>query len=422
MPILIKNCIAVDCNGISKKNISIIDGQISKEQDKSDYVIDANGMIATPGFANCHTHIAMSVFRNYADDMLLKEWLEKKIWPLESKLTKEVVKISALVSCIEMLKCGTTVINEMYGFSTEIAESVAKAGMRGVIGYGMIDLWQEKKRNQELNKAEKIRKAIQKQKLLSFAYCPHAIYTCSDQLIAESARRAKKNNCILHIHASETRQEVFECIKKTGKKPIEHLHSLGALWKKTVLAHCGWISLKEIMLVSRSRASVVHCPVSNMKLANGDVAPIAEMLKSRVNVCLGTDGPASNNSQDIIETAKLASIAQKNYLWNPKIMTAKETFICITRNGYKALGLNGGTLRNGALGDVVLIDWKKANTMPYYDPYAMIAYSLKPENINSVIIGGRPVMQERTLTFVDEQKVLEKFEKTAQEFVEKASD
>ncbi|MEM4367549.1 MAG: amidohydrolase [Candidatus Anstonellales archaeon] len=430
MRIYIKNGLCVDAEKIVRKDLLLENenehgiGIIRENEiDKTDLVIDADNKIIFPGFVNSHTHIAMSVFRNYADDMLLHEWLEKKIWPLESKLDKEIIYHASLVSIIEMLRSGTTLFNDMYGFCDSIADAVKKIGIRAIIGYGMIDNFDEDKRLKELRQAENYRNYISemKNKLIDFSYCPHAIYTCSKELILEAKKLATLNNSFFHMHASETRKEVLDSKKKYGKTPIEILNELKVLDKKTLLAHCCFVTLKEIKLLSQSNVNVSHCIISNMKLANGEIAPIHEMDSNNVNITLGTDGPASNNSLNIIETAKIASIAQKNFKWNAEIVNAKKTFDFLTVNGYKAFNKKGGLLKNGYLADLIIVDYKKANTLPFANPYAMAIYSMNIDNIESVIVNGNLIIYDDYFVNIDEQKELESFNKKALDFIQKNS-
>ncbi|MCX8167206.1 MAG: amidohydrolase [Candidatus Micrarchaeota archaeon] len=427
MPLIyIKNGLCVDSEKIAKINF-LVDSETGKiienQVDKTDYVINAENKLIFPGFVNTHTHIAMSVFRNYADDLLLHDWLQNKIWPLEKKLTYETVYHSSIASIVEMARCGTTMFNDMYGFCDAIAEATKKTGLRAIIGYGMIDSFEEEKREKELKQAEKYRKYIQdlnktEDDLINFAYCPHAVYTCSPELIKEAKVLAKKNNSFFHMHASETRKEVFECKKKYGKTPIELLHDLGVLDNRTLLAHCCFITLKEIKLLQQNNASVAHCVISNMKLANGEVAPVHEMLVNNVNITLGTDGPASNNSLNIIETAKMASIVQKNYKWSANILLAKEVFDFLTINAYKAFGKKGGLIKNNYLADIIIVDYKKANTLPLNNPYSTAIYSMNPTNIETVIVNGKLIMNEHKFVNIDEHYELEKFNNIATKFLE----
>ncbi len=405
-PILIKNGVLLDCFGLRKGTLLVAEGRIADGSDKTGIVIDATRKLVLPGFANCHTHVAMSVFRNYADDMLLQEWLTRKIWPLEAKLTPEVVEYASLLSCIEMLRCGTTLFNDMYFHCEAIANAVRKTGIRAVIGYGMADFFDEDKMIKELKTAERYARMFSEEGNISFAVCPHAIYTCSGELIKKAYEFAKEQKLIFHMHVSETRREVFECIEKHSKRPFEYLSGLGVL-KKGVFAHASWVSLKEIDLLKTSEANVVHCPVSNMKLASGELSPVVDMLEKGVNVGFGTDGPASNNTLNILETAKFGAILQKNQRWNPRVMDARSVFAMLTSSGYSILGLKGGTLEKGMLADIVLVDLQRPELIPFANPYSMIVYSNVSPCVDGVIVNGKLLMEDKRFLIFDEQDFLE---------------
>ncbi len=220
-----------------------------------------------------------------------------------------------------------------------------------------------------------------------------------------------------HIHASETRKELFGILKEKGKRPFEYLDGLGVLDRKTVLSHAVYVSKREIALAGKAKANISHCPVSNLKLAGGGVSPVSEFALAGANVTLGTDGAASNNSLNIIETMKIAALLQKNFYWDPLAVSTQQVFDFATVNGAKALGINAGAIEGGKLADVVLADLRKPNMAPYHDHIANLVYAMNPSNISDVIANGEFVMREGKITVFDEEKAIEMADESAKDLI-----
>ncbi|MEM4348034.1 MAG: amidohydrolase [Candidatus Anstonellaceae archaeon] len=377
--------------------------------------IDASSKLALPGFVNSHTHCPMTLLRGFAEDMRLEEWLEK-VRKKEQNFSPAQVYAGALVACIEMLKSGTTCFSDMYFHMDEVAKAVLNCGIRAVLAYGMVDLGDHSVAKSELQKAEAFiskwnGKANGK---IKCAVAPHSIYLCSAELLKESNRLSQKYNLPLHIHLSETRKEVFDCLKATGKRPVFYLNSLRILSKRLIAAHCCWLSKEEVRVLAKSKCSAALCPVSNMKLAGGGVAPLPEMQEFGMNVCLGTDGAASNNSLSMFDTMKVLGLIQKNARWDASI--AKHDFIlnAATHFGSNALSINAGKIKQGFLADIVLIDLKATNLLPWQNHTANLIYSAHPGNVTDVIVDGRQVVCEGKLLTFDEEKAKEIFLKQVQ--------
>ncbi len=414
--ILIKNAtvFANSADGMPEKtNVLCEDGKISKVGSgisaKAEHKIDASGKILMPGFANCHTHVAMNILRGYCDDMTLDNWLTKKIWPAEAKMTKKTVYAGTALANLEMIRGGTTFFNDMYFQMDSVLKATEKSGMRAVRGYGMIDLGDAAKREKELEIGRKFAKSViaAKNPLISASMAPHSPYTCSKELLQESFKTSEDLKLPYHIHLSETRKEVFDVLKQTGKRPVEYLDSIGVLGKNIVAAHCVWLTLREIELMGKKGANAILNPGSNLKLASGGVPPVPEMMKSKLGICLGTDGAASNNSLSMFEAAKYIALLVKNSRWDASILTAKEAFDFATEGGYKAFGLNGGVIQEGALADIILLDAKAANLNPQANLYSAVVYAGHAGNVTDSIIGGKPVMLDGKVLTLDEDKTIE---------------
>jgi 5-methylthioadenosine/S-adenosylhomocysteine deaminase len=367
-----------------------------------------------PGLINTHTHAAMVYFRGLADDLPLKEWLEKHIWPAEARwLSPDFVRDASELACLELIKAGVTAFNDMYFFSDETAEVAKTFGMRATIGLGILDFPTPGGKNPDdyLKKAEDFIVRWKDSNLIKPAVAPHAIYTCSQNTLLRAMDLARKYKIPVHIHLSETEWEVKEAIKNYNKRPVEYLHSIGFLDSSVVAAHCVWLDNNEIDLVAQKGVYVSHCPESNLKLASG-IAPVSEMLKKGVKVTFGTDGAASNNDLDVLSEVSLAARLHKAASSDPTVLDAKTALKGATLWAAEAIGLGGiiGSIEKGKRADIIICDLDKPHLTPLYDIYSHIVYAMKSSDVETVMIDGRIVMNERTLKTVDEKEVLKKAE------------
>jgi 5-methylthioadenosine/S-adenosylhomocysteine deaminase len=390
--ILIKNVI------LNKQKVDIlIEGnqisRIGKNLNlKAKEKIDGKGEKAViPGLINCHTHSAMILFRGLAEDLPLKDWLEKEIWPREQKLTEDDVYWGTKLAILEMIKSGTTTFNEMYWFEEAQIEAVKEMGMRAVIGLVMLDFLSMGSKE----KIEKLTKRLTTKRLttIQFTIAPHAIYTVSKENLIWAKNFAKKHNLLIHMHLSETEREVKDCLKKYKMRPVEFLEKIGFLNKNCVFAHCVWLNDKEIEILEKRGWSLVYNPTSNMKLASG-IFPWAKIKERKINVCLGTDGPASNNSLNLFSEMKMGALLQKIENKDPTIISAREIFDMATKNGARALKINAGEIKVGKLADLVLIDLNKLEMFPNHDLISNLVYSDPKRCVSEVICNGKILMRE----------------------------
>ena len=425
MDILIKDALILTQNKnreIMRGDILIEDGKISKVAKSirggAEEKIDASGKLAFPGLVNVHTHVPMSLFRGYAEGMHLQEWLEKKIWPAEAKLKPQHIRAGSMLSILEMVRSGTTCFNEMYiAHMDEVCKAVLEAGMRASVGFCLFDLVKKTEPKEELKKGTSLAENwAGKSPLLKISMAPHAPYTCSGELIKLAKNYAKKKNIGFHMHVSETRKEVFDSLQQKGKRPIEYLHSLGVLDDDTVLAHGSWATKRESLLVGSSGATICHNPVANLKLATGGICPLYEYLEAGANIALGSDGTASNNSHNMVETMKFAHLVQSHLYWDPLRISIQNVWDFATINGAKALGFNCGSIEAGKEADIVLADLRTPNLSPLHDARNLL-FSFHPGNISDVLIAGKPILREGKFTELDEQKIIEESQKQAENLV-----
>ncbi len=377
------------CALLKGRDILIEGNRISKigrdlKDENDDETINGHGKLAIPGLVNSHTHLAMTLFRGYADDMALMPWLTEKIWPMEARLTSEDIRWGVKLGCLEMIRFGITCYNDMYYFMNETAAATKEMGLRAFLSGVLFDARPELK-----VEAESFLKDWSGDDLIHPAVGPHAIYTCSEETLLRASDLAEKYDAMLHTHLSETKGEVEESIKKHGQSPVEYLDALGLLSNRLVAAHCVWLSEKDITLLARRGVNVAHCPVSNLKLAAG-IAPVVSLLKAGANVCLGADGASSNNNLSLFEEMKTMAIVQKTACRRPDVMLAEEVWQIATENAYKAFGLDLG-LREGALADLSLIDLKKPWFTPETSIISHLIYSMAG-GVDTTIVNGRALM------------------------------
>ena len=376
-------------------------------------MIDAHGKLVLPGFINGHVHVPMTLFRGLHDDVTLHDWLYKYIFPAEAKnVNEEFVRWGTRLAAAEQIRAGVTTFADMYYFEDAVAEETKAAGMRGILGETFIDFpAPDNKTNAAmLAYTEKFLKKWQGDPLIQAAPAPHSIYTCSKKTIQDAAALAKKYHAPLLLHVAEMKKEWEDSEKANGMSPVQYLEKIGVLGPNLVAAHCIFVDEADRKLLAERQVGCVHNPSSNMMLASG-VAPVPEMRAAGVAVGLGTDGPAgSNNDLDLMEEIDLAAKLAKISKMDPLALNAKAVVEMATIDGARALHMEKeiGSLEAGKKADLILIGLDEPNAVPMYDVYAQIAYSLKGSDVETVMIGGRVVMQDRKLLTIDEPAVLEK--------------
>ncbi|HZK43270.1 MAG TPA: amidohydrolase [Syntrophomonadaceae bacterium] len=383
-----------------------------------DKIIDGTDRVVLPGFINTHTHAAMTLLRGYADDLPLMEWLEQKIWPLEAKLTPEDIYWGTMLAIVEMIKSGTTSFTDMYFFMDEVAQAVESSGIRGFLARGMVGVGPE--RDQAITDSIALHKKWQggANGRITFMLGPHAPYTCPPEYLTKVIDLAKDLDSYIHIHVSETLTEFNDTKNDYGKTPVKHLQDLGLFEQKVIAAHCVHLTDEDMKILYDNRVGVAHNPESNMKLASG-IAPVVELLNMGIPVSLGTDGASSNNNLDMLQEMRSSSLLQKVNNMDPTVLPAYQALEMATRNGAWGLGVEEelGQIKAGMKADMILISLEEANMIPNYDLMANIVYAAQASDVDTVIIDGQIIMENRIIKTLNEQEVLSRARQIGQRLV-----
>ncbi|TVQ88253.1 MAG: amidohydrolase [Bacteroidetes bacterium] len=380
-------------------------------------IIDGSGKMIMPGLINTHTHVPMTIFRGYADDMPLHEWLYDYIFPVESEfVNSENVGLGTKLALAEMLRSGTTTFNDMYYHIEDIANVVDSVGMRAVLSESVIDFPAPNSPTPEdgLKTAEGLIKKWGNHPRITISVSAHALYSCSPELIQSAKALADKYNVPFNIHVAETRKEFDAILKDFGLTPVGYLDKLGVLGKNVIAAHGVHLTPEDISILAERGVSVAHNPECNMKLASG-VAPVPELLKAGVKVGLGTDGVASNNDLDLFDEMNTAAILHKLNSNDPSVMDALTVVEMATMGGARVLGMENeiGSLEPGKKADILIIDMLQPHAHPIYNIYSLLVYSMKAADVESVIIDGKFVMRDRKILNLDEKALFARIENVA---------
>ena len=370
--------------------------------------IDGSSKILTRSFQNWHTHLPMLLNRGMGEGLTLMKWLEESIFPTEYQLTNQLVEIGTKAATSELIRTGTTFACDMYQFPESIGPSLAEAGIRGIVCGPTTD-WppsNESEDNETGSALKILTKLLENGPIgdgrVEYGIATHAVYTCSEEILKRASDLSKKYNARLHIHTNETRTEVAECHKKTGMYPIEYLDSIDYFTEGTVCAHCGWVTKNEMRILSKHKAHAVHCPVSNMKLATGGTMSYPAMIEQGVDVRLGTDGAASNNSLDMRQETKFASLIQKHDHWDATVLNPIDSW---------KLATNGSQ-------DWVAWNLEDIRMRPYGSNLRRILANLIYSNSDclDVIVNGHIIRKNGITLSMNEKSISEELENAARSY------
>ncbi|HRP86624.1 MAG TPA: TRZ/ATZ family hydrolase [Gammaproteobacteria bacterium] len=363
-----------------------------------------------PGLVNAHTHASMSLLRGLADDLPLMAWLQDHIWPAEQRwMSAEFVEHGAELAMAEMLLGGTTTFNDMYFFPEVVARAAARIGMRACVGMILIKfptVWAGDSA-EYLRKGLALRDEYKGHPLISTAFAPHAPYTVEDEYLAKIRRLADELEAPVHTHVHETADEVLGSVVDCGERPLARLDRLGLVSPMLVAVHMTQLEGAEIERVAAAGASVVHCPESNLKLASG-FCPVEKLLAAGVNVCLGTDGAASNNDLDMLGEMRSAALLAKGVAGRADAVTAEQALAMATINGARALGLADeiGSIEAGKWADLCCVDLGRPSTWPVYDPVAQLVYAAGRDQVEDVWVAGRRMVADGRLARMDDAAIM----------------
>ncbi|MDK2821051.1 MAG: 5-methylthioadenosine/S-adenosylhomocysteine deaminase [Clostridia bacterium] len=424
--ILIKNCTIIPISGsviesgviaINNDRIHYLGPESGLPTDwKADTTINAEDMVALPGFVNSHTHAAMTLLRSYADDLPLKPWLEEKIWPQEAKLTREDIYWGTKLALLEMIRSGTTTFADMYFQMDKVAEAVVESGLRASLSQGLIGVQDanEERLNTGISLVKDWHGAGEGR--ITTMLGPHAPYTCTPEYLTKVADKAAKLGVGLHIHLAETKDEIENIKAQYGYTPIALADKLGLFSLPVLAAHCVHLTTDEVNIIAEKKVGVAHCPESNLKLASG-IAPVADMISAGIPVAIGTDGASSNNNLDMLEEMHIAALLAKGTTGDPTVIDAHQALTMATLNGAKALGLDKeiGSLEVGKKADIILINKKQPHWMPLHDVEANIVYAAKGSDIDTVIVNGQVIMSGGEVRTLDVNEIFNYVVKRARE-------
>ncbi|TXK81897.1 amidohydrolase [Paenibacillus sp. N3.4] len=383
-------------------------------------VIQGTGMVAMPGLINAHQHTPMSLLRGFSDDLILMDWLEKKMLPAEARMTPEDIYWGAKLSMAEMIKSGTTAFADMYIHMNEIAAAVQEVGLRASLTRGLVFMEDDGGRR-VMESIDLIdRWSGQAEGRITTMLGPHSPYTCPPAPLKEVIQLAEKKNVPIHIHLAETKEEVIKIREKYNQTPTEYLYNLGLMEKSHVLlAHSVHVNRRDIGYLKGMRGGVSHNPVSNLKLGCG-IAPILDMMRQGITVGLGTDGAGSATTVDMFEEIKAASWLQKLEYGDPRQLPASLVLRMATRESAKLLNIDKqvGTLEIGKRADIILIDMKKPHLQPLHNVASLLAYSVNGSDVDTTIVNGKVLMKHRQLLTIDEDELFKEVMTRSKRIVE----
>jgi len=357
--------------------------------------------VLIPGLVNAHTHAAMSLMRGLADDLPLMRWLEDHIWPAEGRhVSPAMVRDGTLLACAEMLRGGITCFNDMYFFPEASLEAARGAGMRVALGIIVFEFPSAYASDAAdyLRKGLALRDREGEEPLVSFCLAPHAPYTVSDASFRQVAKLAAELDLPVHVHLAETEDENRRSLAEHGMRPVERLRRLGLLGPSLIAVHAVHLEQQEIELLGSHAASIAHCPSSNLKLASG-FAPVEALRLAGANLCLGTDGAASNNRLDLFQEMRTAALLAKAVAGDAQALPAHAALRAATLGGAQALGLEAlaGSIAPGKAADLVAVALRGPELAPCYDPVSHLVYAAGREHVTHVWVNGEARVVEGRL-------------------------
>jgi 5-methylthioadenosine/S-adenosylhomocysteine deaminase len=401
--------------------VSVREGRIAAVGDEPslphDVVVDADGAYLLPGFVQTHIHLCQTLFRSYADDMRLLDWLRRRIWPMEAAHTPVSLRAAARLACLDLLQSGTTTVLTMETVhdTDAVFEAVRDIGIRATVGKCMMDAPPEDapaRLREDTNRSIDESVALHRRwhntsnGRIRAAFAPRFAVTCSRALLEGVAALSRAGLTLVHTHAAEQREEVEIVRRESGLSNVEYLHQVGLLSPRLSAAHCVWVNPQEQDLLAAQQVKVTHCPSSNLKLGSG-LAPVPEMLGRGICVSLGSDGAACNNHMDMFAEMRLAALIQSARS-GPGSLNARQALVMATRHGARALGLEDeiGSVRAGKRADLILVDPGGPHAAPDADPYSTLVYAARPTDVRMTMVDGEMLVREGVPVAVDAAEIV----------------
>lgn len=379
-------------------------------------IIDATDHVALPGFFNAHTHAAMTLERGWAEDLPLDRWFNERVWVAESALEEEDVYWGAALAACEMIRGGTVAFADHYFWMDQVARVVEESGLKALLAWCVFGLGAE----QEIG-GTTLERTIGFIKQFNGAaggrihtiLGPHSPYICSPEFLARVARESERLGIGVHLHLAESKEQFDASMSKHGKSPAAVVADLGLLDRPSVAAHCLYLTEADMDILANRGTTVAHCPKTYMKLSMG-VAPVLDLLRKGVNVAVGTDGPASNNNLDMLESTRLAVLVQKLHSGDPQALPSLAALRLATQAGARALGFpNSGELAPGRSADLILMDLRRPHLCPRHALAANVVHAAQSADVSHVIVNGRLLLRDHQILTLDEERIRREAEKRA---------
>lgn len=385
--------------------------------------IDATDMLVMPGLVNVHTHLGATILRGISDDVDSMEWMPLN-WSVTKHLSKDDLYLSAMLGISEMIASGTTCFSDAYQEIEQTAKAVQTTGIRADLAAGLTEKNGKKDAQRLLDEARAFAQEWHGKDggRIRARIAPHALYTCSTDYILKARQLADELNVGMHMHLAETQLEMKTVKNKAGPTSIQHLHALGVLKPDFLVAHALTINAEDIRIISRVGAGIAHCPQSLGKLGAYPFPPVDVWIKAGINVGIGTDGMTSNNNFDLFEELRFAALTRKLFAKDGRVLPARQVVRMATIMGAKALGLGDqiGSLEVGKKADIILLDVRKPNLTPFHNIPGLLAYSALGSDVDTMIVDGKVLMQNRQFTTLDIADVMNQAQVTFKRLLSKA--
>jgi len=425
-------CIPVEPSNVVLNDHGVVvnDGRITDilplEEARQKYqpsaFVEKSGHVLIPGFINVHTHAAMSLMRGMADDVSLDVWLRKGIWPAEERwVSAEMVRDGTELAIAEMIASGTTCFSDQYFFPEIVAETAVDVQMRAMVGTPIIEFPTAWAANaaEYMNKAnDLVHDPYADHPLISTCFAPHSSNAMSDESFIELRVLADQLDVRTQIHLHQTTAEIGEALQRTGKRPFDRLHELGIVNASLLAVHAVHMSDSEIEVFAESGVSIAHCPRSNLKLGSG-IAPVTRYRAAGINVAIGTDSAASNNTLDMLSEMRMAALLARGTSADASALSANEALRMATLDGAAALGLahETGSIEAGKWADLACIDLSHINSQPVYDPLSQLVFTARADQVTDVWIAGKHQLDNGKLTHIDTENLLARSNEWRDRFV-----